>query len=53
MVQWVKTLASKPDDLTSIPGTTWWKERTNSLVLFSGLFGCTMTHPPPLPHKYM
>lgn len=28
MVQWVKPTAPKPDDLSSIPDPTWWKERT-------------------------
>lgn len=30
MAQWVKASASKPEDPGSIPGSTWWKERTSS-----------------------
>lgn len=30
MVQWVKALDAKLDDLTSIPRTTWWKEKADS-----------------------
>lgn len=29
VVQWVKTLATKSDDMSSIPGTHRWKERTD------------------------
>lgn len=30
MVQWIKVLATKPEDLQSIPEAAWWKERTYS-----------------------
>jgi hypothetical protein len=30
MHQQKKALAAKPEDLTSIPGATGWKQRTNS-----------------------
>lgn len=33
MAQWVKARATKPDDLCSSPGFTWWKERTPSSCL--------------------
>lgn len=32
MVQWVKTLANKPDDLSSVPGTHMVQETTHSHV---------------------
>lgn len=37
MAQGVKAPASKPDDLTSTLGPTWWKERSSSDMLSSGL----------------
>lgn len=35
MTQWIKPLAAKPDDLSSIPGPTLWKEAVNSHELSS------------------
>lgn len=35
MAQQVKALATKTDDLRSIPTTTWWKERANPQKLTS------------------
>lgn len=42
VVQWVKTLATKSDDMSSIPGTHRWKERTDVWNLCSDLYMCTM-----------
>lgn len=28
MAQKVRVLAARPGDLSLVPGTTWWKERT-------------------------
>lgn len=45
MDQYIKVLATKPDDLSSTPGCTHWKERTDSYKLSSGLHKCaTVTH---------
>lgn len=37
MAYQVKELAANVDDLSLIPRTTWWKERTDSYTLFSEL----------------
>jgi hypothetical protein len=42
MAQWVKLLAAKPNNLSSIPGT-YMGERTNSFKLSSGLHLYTVT----------
>lgn len=41
--QQVKTLATKPEDLNSVP-RTWLKERTNSYKLSSDIHPCVMVH---------
>lgn len=30
VAQQLRVLATNPDDMNSTPGTTWWKERTDS-----------------------
>lgn len=47
MARWVKALAIKPDNLSSILELTWWEERTGSCPLTStcGLWCvCTRVH---------
>ena len=51
MAQWVKVLAAKPDNLSSIPGPTWWKEGTpdsrkasSDFHLDTGTHACTVYH---------
>jgi hypothetical protein len=46
MVQWVMPFAKKLHELSSIPGPTWWKKRTDSHGLSSN------THLATCPHTY-
>lgn len=34
IAQWIKTLATKPDNWSSIPGPTLWKNRISQIVLW-------------------
>lgn len=36
--------ATKPDELSPIPGPMWWKERTNLFKLVFGFHTCRHTH---------
>lgn len=38
---WVKVLAAWHGDPSSIPGTTWWEERTDLCKLFTDCHMCT------------
>lgn len=53
MAQWVKALTAKPENLSSIPGPTWWKKRTDSCKLSSDLHMClgTCSHTYPCTHN--
>lgn len=51
MAQWAKTLAAKPNDLSSIPRTQRWKEKTHSHKLTSDVRMHTNRHMPP--HKVL
>lgn len=52
MIHWVKLLATKPNNLSSTPGSIWWKERTDPLKLSSDFhvqvstnaYTCTHAH---------
>lgn len=44
MAQWVQALTAGCDDLSSFPGSTWWRERVDSYRLCSDLH--THTSPP-------
>lgn len=44
MLQQVKPLVAKPDNLNLIPGTTWRRERINSSKKSSDLYTGAMTH---------
>lgn len=47
IVQKVKLLVTKSDNLSSIPGPTRFKERIDSLTLFSGFHMHTVAFTPP------
>lgn len=38
--QLIKAVAAKTDDLSSIPGPTWWKQRTDSHKKSSDFYIC-------------
>lgn len=46
MAQWLKVAATKADDLSFIPRTTWWKERIKG-KLSSYLHMHSVAHPTP------
>lgn len=48
MAQQAKVLATKPDDLSSIPGPTWWKLIIDSSYLLTSTSVCGMC-PCPCP----
>jgi hypothetical protein len=48
MAQWVKVLATKPEAPSSIPGTIWYRERTDS-YRFS--FGLSINNTPDILHS--
>jgi hypothetical protein len=41
--QQAKVLATKPEDMSLIPGPTWWEEKTDSHKLSSDCHTCAMT----------
>ena len=44
IVQLVKRLGAKPDDLSWSPGPMWWDEQTSTSELFSDLHTCAVAH---------
>jgi len=55
LTQEVKTPVVKPDDLNSIPGSIWWKDRVDFQALFSVLhMSVRQAHtPPPIKKIYV
>ena len=46
MAQWIKALALGPYNLSSIPRTMWWKDRTHpKLSSYLHVSAMALTHP--------
>lgn len=42
MSQWVQMLATKPENMSSVPEPAWWEERNNSPKLSCNCHICAM-----------